>query len=1404
MAVVEMLRRRATWLALGVLAVLAYVPALASSPGKMPADTKLYLYLDPGRLISDAPYTFDARQFAGWVPHQVIAYLWPQGPWYWLGSAIGLPDWVTHRLWIGTLMVLAGCGVLWAARRFGLGLLAAFVAALVYQLSPYLLPYVSRTSAMLLPWAGLGWIVGLTVGAATRTRWRDAALAALIVASVGAVNATAILMIVPAPLLWLVVAAAERQITWRRAGAAAARIGGLSIGVSLWWMAMVVIQGRLGADVLAYSESLRSVSFTSTSTEVWRGLGYWLDYIRDPYAATTTAARDYMVSGRIIAAGFLLLLVCLAGLVFTRWRQRRYALLLIVTGVIIGVGVHPIDHPSPVMDLLLGDTKSGLALALRSSTRAVPVLVFGLALGAAALVDALPAAASVGRVRLPWRAVAAAAVALLAVVYLPSVTRATFVDPALERDESQPAAWTDAAAALDAAPSGYRVIELPGAEFGAFRWGYTVDPPLPGLMKRPLVTRDLLPLGSAAAMDLVFALDDRFQAGVAETDAVAPVARLLGADTLWLPGDVAFDRFRTPRPELTHDEFAHPASDGLGDPVPYGPRAVNQPDVPMVDEQALSDPRVGQPVPPVELVPVHDPAGVIRAKDEVVVVAGSGDGVVDAAAAGLIDGHELIRYAASLSADDLQKAIDGADQVIVTDSNRNRAHHWRGSQDVTGFTESGESGSGVLRPDDADERLPVFRNETARSQTVAIQEGPVRAAASAYGEPFAYRPEDRAVMAIDGDPTTAWLVDDHAHAEGEFIRLDVDEAIDHVILHQPAGASAVRHIGDVTITVSGHSPQRVTLDDRSFGPDGQRVDLPPTDGPSTVTVTIDSVVVPDLTPAAAWAAVGFSEIDFGLGPTVEVVRLPRDVPDAISAARGNTPVTFVLSRLRTRPTDRWRSDPEPAMVREIQLAADQSFTPAITVRLDQRATDGVLAQLLGVGGAQADARLTGVASAAGWAVTDDDPATAWITPFGRAVGSSLEVQAPEDVTELTITQRTGDFSPITALRLSTGAGVVDVNVPPPDESGASRVTLPQAVPAGPVRVEITAIEPRTTIDRRYGETVVLPAAIAELSIGGRTAVPDRLDTGCRDDLVTIDGQPFPVRVEAAVPDLLAGQPGTAVPCGGSQLQLAAGTHRVTTAPGASTGLQVDRIILAGTSAPAGTDAGAPTVTVQSSERLSRKVTVGGCPAGCWLVLGEGFHDKWSASTDAGSLGPPVLVDGGFNGWRIPPTDRPVDVTLRWTAQTPLNIALVLSVLSILAAIGLVIFDRRHTPLPVHPAPLFEFPGPPVPVAGRLTAAAVWIAAAGLLVAPAWALVAAIGALAVGLLGRPRIAGLVTLGGLMYIAAYVVAVVHQQHPFPDAGFPVRFEKLHELGLFAAVSLLPAAVGWHSSTRAGDRP
>ena len=172
----------------------------------------------------------------------------------------------------------------------------------------------------------------------------------------------------------------------------------------------------------------------------------------------------------------------------------------------------------------------------------------------------------------------------------------------------------------------------------------------PALTDRPLVTRDLLPLGSPAAMDLLYALDDRFQAVSPELAAVAPIARLFGADTIWLPGDAAFDRFRTPRPELTDELFAG-GGDGLGAPVDLrraGGRT--RPTVPMVDEQALSEPAIGTPIATgVAGARGRPGAGRARHRHTSSLLSGSGDGLVDAAAAGLISGDEAIRYSASMS-----------------------------------------------------------------------------------------------------------------------------------------------------------------------------------------------------------------------------------------------------------------------------------------------------------------------------------------------------------------------------------------------------------------------------------------------------------------------------------------------------------------------------------------------------------------------------------------------------------------------------------------------------------------------------------------------------------------------------------------------------------------------------------
>ena len=203
----------------------------------------------------------------------------------------------------------------------------------------------------------------------------------------------------------------------------------------------------------------------------------------------------------------------------------------------------------------------------------------------------------------------------------------------------------------------------------------------------------------------------------------------------------------------------------------------------------------------------------------------------------------------------------------------------------------------------------------------------------------------------------------------------------------------------------------VDLDARSFG-SGQPVEFDPTTGPTTVRLHLGDLglgtpgVPPgivDLTP------VGFSEVDLGLGPSHEVVVTPTDLTGTARALAevGATiaPTSFVLTRERVDPTDRHRSDPEPALRRRIDVPTTLTLTPsdiALTVRLDRRADDAVLARLLGVNGGPADRRLTGVVEAAGWHAADGDLTTAWTTPFQYAAGSTLTVELTDPA--LTLTQ----------------------------------------------------------------------------------------------------------------------------------------------------------------------------------------------------------------------------------------------------------------------------------------------------------------------------------------------------------------------------------------------------------------
>src|SRR3954468_19891904 len=323
------------WRVLGyaLLALLAYVPILLTKPGKVVADTKSYLYLAPGRLLDRAASMWDPNIGTGTVTHQNIGYLFPMGPYYWLMHLAGVPAWVSQRLWLGSILFAAAVGMLYLLRTLCVRGPGVVVAAVVFMLTPYTLDFAARLSVILLPWAGLPWMLALTIRA-LRARdgkgaWRYPAIFAIVVQVVGGVNATALIFAGIAPVLWIVYAWITRDVDGRRALKVTARIGVLTLVTSLWWIAGLWAQGGYGLNILKYTETLQVVSLSSLPSEVLRGLGYWFFYGIDRIGHWTDGSVPYTQNLALIGVSFLLPILAFASAMVVRWRHRAYFVVLV-------------------------------------------------------------------------------------------------------------------------------------------------------------------------------------------------------------------------------------------------------------------------------------------------------------------------------------------------------------------------------------------------------------------------------------------------------------------------------------------------------------------------------------------------------------------------------------------------------------------------------------------------------------------------------------------------------------------------------------------------------------------------------------------------------------------------------------------------------------------------------------------------------------------------------------------------------------------------------------------------------------------------------------------------------------------------------------------------------------------
>jgi arabinofuranan 3-O-arabinosyltransferase len=648
-------------------------------------------------------------------------------------------------------------------------------------------------------------------------------------------------------------------------------------------------------------------------------------------------------------------------------------------------------------------------------------------------------------------------------------------------------------------------------------------------------------------------------------------------------------------------------------------------------------------------------------------------------------------------------------------------------------------------------------------------------------------------MAVDGDPGTAWVVGDRANPIGSYLTASATEG--SLTLLQPQG-SPTRAITSVRVDTAAGASLDVPLNASSRTTPGQRVELP---DHSAIRITITGIeFLPDGTDTGP-SAVGFAEL--GLGTHAEVVSLPQ------YEVAPTTPLAVVLTRLRTDPLNRWRSDPEPRLVREFTTADARTFDGAVTLRLSPRASDKVLDTLTEVTGPIANRRLTGDPSSRGIFAADGDPATAWTSPFADAVGSELAFTVGGGGLDRFVIQQPTDLqhSLITKVHLEDGDVHALVTVPAPDAEGNSTVVLPAPLPAGQAFLTVTGIEPRTTVDRRFAETTTLPVAIRELTAEniGRTDSAGDIAPFCDTSLLTLDGAPLGVSMdEQALDGLRTGRATTVATCTDQPLTVPAGTHRLEAVAGLTSGIDVDRVTLTTPGTTTGTTVG---VTV-TRDRTSRTATVAPCPSGCWLIMGEGQNPGWTSSVGGTAPVASTPVAGGMNGWWIPPSTTPTTVQIEWNAQTPVTAALFAS----LAAVGLCLFLalRRR---PARRDELDFAPAPPrfgravfaeAPWRVSIASAVVLVAVSWLIGSPGTALVAVVVALVVLLMRRPRLTGVVALVLMAYLSARVLLRQHRYGFIADAAWPGWFDNLHHAGMLVVALLLASAVATFGDERCSD--
>ncbi|WP_045876254.1 alpha-(1-_3)-arabinofuranosyltransferase family protein [Pseudofrankia sp. DC12] len=824
---------------LAVIAAGMVTLFLLQAPGRLVADTKMNVPLDPLRFMEWATHLWNSSADFGFLPNQYIGYLFPMGPFFLLGKVMGVPAWITQRLWMALILTVAAWGLVRLADALRIGRpWTRVVAGVGYGLSPMFIgkigaSSVALTGAAMLPWITLPLVLalrpdgagGIDTGTAAGTGpdasaaaarrlspRRAAALSGLAIVCTGGVNASVTLCVLVCPAVLLVFAGGSRRAWALRAWWVLA-----VFLATAWWLLALMTQSRYGLNFLPFTETAATTTSPTSVAEALRGTTDWLAYLRVPApwlpAASVDVTNPVAVVGSAVATA-----IGLWGLARRDLPARRFLIVSLAAGIVAVSAAYPGQPGSPLADgvrhLLSGQLGFLRNVYKFESVAHVP-LALGIAHalhvvsgthGQARSADAageVPAwrrrlAAALGRLRRPARLEhslprlrprsAIAGVLVLAAV-------GTGVMPAFEGQMFQagtfkevPGYWHQAADWLASNPAGGTTLVLPAKPFAEYDWGRPLDEPMAFLASTPWAARSLIPLGNAGMTRWMDGIEQELALGSAS--GLADALARAGVGQVLIRNDISDEDWDNP--PSTSEIYRALANSGLRRAATFGPMKTARPSA--RDRLIAGKAKPTQKVPALDVWVVPNGATQVTAypADTTMVVSGGSEATVQMAAHGVLGTDRAVVLANDLSGlpgapDDATTPsgglvppvpasdIIGPTTAMVTTDTLTRRE--------TDFGVIHNATSYLLGPDEnaAGETGPPHQwlDEPADGhQTVAAYENGVQVRASSYGSKLVARPDVSPAAAVDGLPFTSWSVvaDPSKGSVGGWIEVDVPKA----------------------------------------------------------------------------------------------------------------------------------------------------------------------------------------------------------------------------------------------------------------------------------------------------------------------------------------------------------------------------------------------------------------------------------------------------------------------------------------------------------------------------------------------------------------------------------------------------------------------------------------------------